>query len=123
MFVACGAVSSTRLMLESMGRPQRTRRLCDSQYFVIPMLTPRVVPVTVATQGNTLAQLFVELQDERVSRHAAHLQLYGYNDLMLAAARGAPAAAGGEARADAAAAARATDRDPGLPALGGTPRV
>jgi choline dehydrogenase-like flavoprotein len=85
VLVACGAISSTRLMLESLGHGHTRRRLHDSQYFVIPMLAPRAAPVSVATQGNTLAQVFVELEAARISRHAIHLQLYGYNDLMLAA--------------------------------------
>jgi len=85
VFVACGALSSTRLMLDSIERPPRARRLLDSQYFVIPLITPRAVPVSVATQGNTLAQVFLELDDERVARHTVHLQIYGYNDLMLSA--------------------------------------
>ena len=84
VFVACGAVSSTRLMLASMGREPQSLRLRDSQYFLIPMANARSVPVCTATQGNTLAQVFLELEDDRVSRHSAHLQLYGYNDLMLA---------------------------------------
>jgi choline dehydrogenase-like flavoprotein len=83
VFIACGAVSSTRLTLDSLGGAQRTARLRDSQYFVVPMITARAAPVTVATQGNTLAQVFLELKDARVCKHAAHLQLYGYNDLML----------------------------------------
>jgi len=83
VFVACGALSSTRLMVDSIGGATRTRRLLDSQYFVVPMITPRAAPVSVATQGNTLAQVFLELDDPRACRYPAHLQLYGYNDLML----------------------------------------
>lgn len=83
VFVACGSLSSTRLMLESLGHTRYSRRLHDSQYFVIPMLTARAAPVSMATQGNTLAQVFVELEDARISKHTVHLQLYGYNDLML----------------------------------------
>ena len=83
VFVACGALSSSRLMLHSMGGPHRSCRLSDSQYFVIPMLAPRAARVSVATQGNTLAQLFLELDDEHVSRFTTHMQLYGYNDIML----------------------------------------
>lgn len=95
VFVACGSISSTRLMLESMGRTQPVR-LHDSQYFAIPMVTLHAAPVSVATQGNTLAQVFVELEDARVSRHTVHLQIYGYNDIMLSAlARRLPV---GEAR-------------------------
>jgi choline dehydrogenase-like flavoprotein len=85
VFVACGAISSTRLMLESMGRAQLTRRLRDSLYFMIPMVTSRAAPVSAATQGNTLAQVFVELEDPRISEHTVHLQIYGYNDIMLSA--------------------------------------
>ncbi len=85
VFVACGAISSTRLMLDSIGGAQISRRLRDSQYFVMPMLTPRGVRVGVATQGNTLAQVFVELDAARVSERSVHLQIYGYNDLMLSA--------------------------------------
>ncbi len=85
MLVACGSLSSTRLVLESLGHARFSRRLQDSQYFVVPMLTARAAPVSVATQGNTLAQVFVELEDARVSAHTVHLQLYGYNDVLLSA--------------------------------------
>jgi choline dehydrogenase-like flavoprotein len=83
VLVACGALSSTRLILTSMGRTPHTRNLVDSQYFLIPMASVRAAPVRVATQGNTLAQVFLELDDRRVSRYGVHMQLYGYNDLMI----------------------------------------
>jgi choline dehydrogenase-like flavoprotein len=85
VFVACGAISSTRLMHASMGHTRHEIRMRDSQYFVIPMLAAHAASVGVATQGNTLAQVFVELECSRLARHAAHLQVYGYNDIMLAA--------------------------------------
>lgn len=85
VFVACGAISSTRLVHESAGCVNGARRLQDSQYFAIPMLTLRAAPTRVATQGNTLAQVFLELAARVVSRQAVHLQVYGYNDVMLAA--------------------------------------
>lgn len=85
VFVACGSTSSTRLMLESLGRAQLARRLSDCMYFMLPMLTLRAAPVSVATQGNTLAQVFVELEDPRISEHLVHMQIYGYNDIMLSA--------------------------------------
>ena len=86
VFIACGTVFSTRLMLASIDRPPRSRRLCDSQYFVMPVVTFRATPVSVATQGNTLAQAFLELDGlAAASRRSVHMQLYGYNDLMLSA--------------------------------------
>jgi len=85
VFVACGCVSSTRLMLESSGRSHTVHHLIDSQHFMVPLLTPRAAHVGVATQGNTLAQVFLELEDRSVSAHTVHLQIYTFNDLMLAA--------------------------------------
>jgi choline dehydrogenase-like flavoprotein len=84
VFVACGAISSTRLMIDSIGPRRPVCRLQDSQYFMVPMLTGSAAPVSTATQGNTLAQIFIEIDDPQLSRHQIHLQLYGYNDLMLA---------------------------------------
>jgi choline dehydrogenase-like flavoprotein len=84
VLVACGAISSTRLMLESLGRAGTPRRLHDGMYFTVPMVSLRGAPVSVAAQGNTLAQIFMEVDDARVSDHVVHLQIYGYNDIMLA---------------------------------------
>ena len=81
VFVACGALSSTRLILESMGRSE-PRRFMDSQYLLMPLITPRVAPVSIATQGNTLAQVFLELEDPSVSAYTVHVQIYAYNDLL-----------------------------------------
>jgi choline dehydrogenase-like flavoprotein len=85
VFVACGCVSSARLMLESMGRSHTVHRLVDSQYFMVPLVTLRAAHVGAATQGNTLAQVFLELEDRSVSAHTVHLQIYTFNDLMPAA--------------------------------------
>ncbi len=87
VFVACGAISSTRLLLESIGRAPATCELKDSQYFVLPSLTARAVRVDVAHQGNTLAQVFLEVDpgDTRLAKRSIHLQVYGYNDIVLAA--------------------------------------
>jgi choline dehydrogenase-like flavoprotein len=84
VFIACGAIASTRLMLDSLAHGGSCR-LADSSYFLIPMLTARSSPVAAAHQGNTLAQVFLELADETVSPHTVHLQIYTYNDLMLGA--------------------------------------
>ena len=72
-------------MLESMGRGSAAHRLMDSQYFMVPLVTPRAAHVGMATQGNTLAQVFLELEDPSVAAHTVHLQIYTFNDLMPAA--------------------------------------
>lgn len=85
VFVACGAISSTRLMLASMGCERHVCRMRDSQYFVVPAITRQAAPVSVAEQGNTLAQAFLELDGGHISAHSIHMQIYGYNDIMLSA--------------------------------------
>lgn len=85
VFVACGAISSTRLLLASSGRGSQRLPVKDSQYFVIPMLAHHGSSVSVASQGNTLSQVFVEMAHPQALRHRAHLQLYGFNDIVLAA--------------------------------------
>jgi choline dehydrogenase-like flavoprotein len=85
VFVGCGVISSTRLVLDSLGRTRLDRRLQDSQYFVIPMLAVAASRVGFVTQGNTLAQVYVELEDVNIAARSIHLQLYGYNDLILSA--------------------------------------
>ena len=88
VFVACGPVSSTRLVLDSITRRQSAMRLLDSQYFLLPMLTRYRAEVGTAIQSSTLAQIFLELDDSMISQHTVHLQVYGYNDLMLSALAG-----------------------------------
>jgi len=79
-FVACGAVATTRLLLASLELFDHDVRLADSAYFTVPVLRRRRAgPVAPQTAGNTLAQVFLELD-------GVHLQLYGFNDLMLRAA-------------------------------------
>jgi hypothetical protein len=56
----------------------------DSQYFLLPMLT-------LAGNGNvshealqTLSQIFIDIQDKEISAYTVHLQLYTYNDIIVA---------------------------------------
>ena len=84
VFVACGALPTTRLVLASLEHDEPVT-IRDSAYFTFPVLrrrlrAPRVGPSIV---GNTLAQAFVAIDDDAVSSRLVHLSLYGYNDLVL----------------------------------------
>lgn len=85
LYLATGALESTRLVLASLGLVDRELQMLDSAYYTVPLLRRRGARVSPATAGNTLAQAFVELDDPSVSAHRVHLQLYGFNDLMLRA--------------------------------------
>jgi choline dehydrogenase-like flavoprotein len=56
--------------------------LKDSQYFLFPMLSIKGTPEAVREAAYTLSQLFVEIQDEKISPHTVHLQFYTYNDVI-----------------------------------------
>jgi choline dehydrogenase-like flavoprotein len=83
VFLAAGALSSTRLVLSSLEAYDRTVQLRDSQLVAVPFLRLPGRRVGVERSGNTLAQVFMELRDPAVSSGTVHVQLYGFNDLML----------------------------------------
>jgi len=87
VFVAAGALGTPRLVLASLGLHDVELPLRDSCYFTVPLLRRRSAGrVGPETAGNTLAQVFLEIDDPHVSAHRVHLQLYAFNALMLKAA-------------------------------------
>ena len=81
VYVACGPVSTTRLMLSSLDRYDRPVTLRDSQYFLLPWLRMQGGPRPQDEALHTLCQIFLELRDPRIDPHNIHLQIYSYNDL------------------------------------------
>lgn len=83
VFVGAGALPTTRLMLRSLVATGVPVELYDSQYYTFPLIRAKGSSVSVETQGNTLAQAFIEVNNSQDPRDSAHLQVYGFNDLML----------------------------------------
>ena len=81
VFLACGALSTTRIALESMGIYDTPLLLRDSQYFLLPLLRYRTVPNVASEKLHTLCQAFVRLQRPELSDRAVHLSVYTYNEL------------------------------------------
>jgi len=81
--VAAGTLATTRIALASLDAYDCEVRLLDSAYYTFPLLRWRGAP---REEGNTLAQAFLEIDDAVTSTRPVHVQLYGYNDLMLQAA-------------------------------------
>jgi choline dehydrogenase-like flavoprotein len=81
LYMAAGALSSTKMLLESVEAYDHTLTLKDSQYFLLPLLRYRRVPGVFDESLHTLAQVFLEIFDERLSAHSVHLQVYSYNEL------------------------------------------
>ena len=80
VFVGAGVFGSTGLMLRSLGLARAD--IIDSQYFILPLLTFARSKNVDRERLHTLAQVFLEIEDETVNPHKVHLQIYGYSNLL-----------------------------------------
>ena len=80
LFLAAGAISSTAILMRSLGLYDREVRFSDSQYYLFPMLQARSVPRVAEESLHTLSQGFIEIFDKTISPFGLHLQVYSYND-------------------------------------------
>jgi choline dehydrogenase-like flavoprotein len=87
VYLACGVISSTQILLESLGEFDKPVRLLDSCYFLLPMLRAYATRNVADEPLHTLAQAFIEIMDPAVSGRTVHLQLYTFNDLYIGAIR------------------------------------
>ncbi len=81
VFLACGVLSTTKILLESLEAFDQTLILRDSFYFLLPLLRFRATPGASHEQLHTLAQVFLEILDPQVCGQTIHLQVYTYNEL------------------------------------------
>jgi choline dehydrogenase-like flavoprotein len=87
VFVACGGFGTARLMLNSLSARGATLKMGDSQYFLLPVMAVKGERGVSRARLHTLAQIFIELEDQELSSYPVHLQLYTYNDLYANAMR------------------------------------
>ncbi|MDQ2963572.1 MAG: GMC oxidoreductase [Pseudomonadota bacterium] len=81
LFAATGVLPTALLVLDSLDRPDCAITVKDSLHFFLPMLHRWAADPDPATEPrHTLAQLFLELVDPRVSPHTVHVQVYTHND-------------------------------------------
>jgi choline dehydrogenase-like flavoprotein len=81
VYLACGVISSTQILLESLEAFDRPVTLADSCYFLLPMLRLRGTADVANESLHTLAQAFVEIFNPEICDRTVHLQIYTYNDL------------------------------------------
>ena len=80
VFVAGGVLGSTRIVLDSLEAYARPVPLLESAYYTLPLVTwRRTARVGRGLARNTLAQIFLELDDREISAHGVHVQVYGYS--------------------------------------------
>jgi len=82
VFVGTGILPTAWLVLRSRDAIGRKVVMKDSQYFIYPFLR---WPMTRGVQEeplHTLAQLYMEIRDPRISRHLIHLEVFSYSDYL-----------------------------------------
>jgi choline dehydrogenase-like flavoprotein len=87
VYLAGGVFSSTRILLESAEVYDQPLTLRQSDHFLVPLLVMRRSGDLRSERLHTLSQLFLEVQDPALTRHAVHLQIYTYNDFLERMAR------------------------------------
>lgn len=83
VYLACGVISTTKILLKSLEAYDRELTIKDSQWFLIPLIRYKKSSGVVNEKLYTLSQLFVELFDSNLSKNVINLQFYMYNDLFL----------------------------------------
>jgi choline dehydrogenase-like flavoprotein len=85
VFLACGALATTKVLLASLDAFERPVTLHDSHSFVLPLIRYRAVAGVVDERLYTLAQVFLALSDPALTARGIHFQVTTYNDNYLQA--------------------------------------
>jgi choline dehydrogenase-like flavoprotein len=82
VFLAAGAISTTRIMLQSLDAYVEPVELKDSQKFVLPLFRRHAEGYALNAM-NTLASIFVELRVPALEDNWIHIQVSTMNDFVL----------------------------------------
>jgi len=88
-FLAAGTMSTTRILLRSLGAYDQTAWFKDSQYFLMPLLLLRKVRGATREWLHALTQVFLEMSNPHKQDTSVHVQIYSNNDLINQAVAGA----------------------------------
>ena len=79
VFLAAGAIGSTRIVLESLGRYDSDVKMLDSQKFAVPLLAPKGDPRDYH-ERLVLPEIFVDCRLPGIDKHWTHLQISPFSD-------------------------------------------
>ena len=81
VFLACGALQTSIIMMRSLHLFDHPVELKDSQYFLFPILGPASRQI-LAEEVFTLSQAFLEIMNADVLPFRIHVSLYGYSTFL-----------------------------------------
>ena len=82
LFVGGGVLSSTAMVMRSLGIENQPVEILDSQYFTVPLFSFQGTAGVRESRLHTLAQIFLEIMPAEISKQLIHLQIYSYNDMI-----------------------------------------
>jgi hypothetical protein len=82
VYLAAGVIPSAQIFLRSHSAYDHPLTLRDSQYFLFPLILARRTTDVQIEAMHTLSQLFIELNNPKISRRNVHLQVYTYSDII-----------------------------------------
>ena len=88
VYMGCGAVSTTQILLQSLEAYDRETVIHDSVQVMVPVLYDHPTKGVMQESQHTLGQVNVLAFDEKISPRAMHFQFYTYNDHYIAAVKG-----------------------------------
>lgn len=83
VLLGAGVLPTAKIVLDSLQCFDKPVHLKDSQYFIYPLLRFGMVSGVESEKTHTSSQVFVEIDDPKISRHLIHLQVYGYSSFLL----------------------------------------
>ncbi len=82
VLMGAGVLPTAKIVLNSLHAFDTPIQLRDSQYFIYPLLRFTLTDGVESERMHTSSQLFMEIDDQRVSEHLVHLQIYGYSSFL-----------------------------------------
>ena len=83
VYLASGPLSSTRIILHSLGAFDRPVKIRHSEHFQIPLIRYKKMSNLSNEDLHTLSQIFIEILDRTINDKTIHMQVYAYNDLYI----------------------------------------
>ncbi|WCL51271.1 GMC oxidoreductase [Leptospira sp. GIMC2001] len=87
VYLAAGAISTAKIILESRENYNEEIQIKDSQYFIVPFISFFGSKGIFKEKFHSMSQFYLEVKDENISNFNMHLQFYGYNDLLYTAVK------------------------------------
>ena len=81
VYVGCGALSTTQIMMRSLDIYDKPVLMKDSQYFIFPILGPPSSAI-LEEKVFTLSGGFLEINNTALDKNRIHISLYGYSPFL-----------------------------------------